>query len=82
MFEKCLTLSTGHMPNDDPDFGTIRTVPHHYGTIVFVADIAALARRVPEWLQPIYKVALHGECTLIMFDRDAEPSDDFKTYDW
>jgi hypothetical protein len=79
MIEKCLTLSTANMP-EDADFGSIRTCPHHYGDIVFVADAAGL--HIPEWFRPIYKVALEAECTLILFDRDAEPSEDFKVYDW
>jgi hypothetical protein len=79
-FEKCLTLSTGHAPNNDPDFGdALRSAPHQYGFIVFVSSAAMV---MPEWLQPIYATAVENSCTLIMFDSDADVLEAFKVFDW
>jgi len=82
MIEKALTLSTAHMPDEEPDFGSIRVAPHQYGFIIFVADIDELALHVPQWLRPLYMEALNYECTLINFDADVSQDDRFKTYEW
>ena len=78
MFEKVLTLSTAHMPETSPEFGTVRTAEHEYGYICFVSDQAV----VPNWLKPIHDYAVEKECTLINFDRDADGVKGWREWEW
>jgi len=84
MIEKVLALSTGHMPNERPRFGSrdLRVLKFEYGYVLFV-NVGHEEEMLSGWLRPIMAHAVKHECTLILFDRDA--SDDpelFKIYDW
>lgn len=86
MVEKCLVLSTAHIPNPyaenslgQPDFGNVTVMDSEYGWAVYVGspDVS------PEWIKPVVRKALNENCALILFDRDADTyPDDFKVYDW
>lgn len=78
--EKVLTLSTAHMPSGDPAFGDIRSVPHHYGALIFLTSDGG--QDVEPWLKDIYKFAVEQGCVMVMFDRDAEVVEGFATYEW
>jgi len=78
--EKVLTLSTAHMPNEDPDFGGVRCLRFEYGNVVFVSEPG---HGEPDWITPAMKLAYENECTLILFDRDCnEDPDLLPTWDW
>jgi hypothetical protein len=78
--EKLLALSTEHMPSGSPDFGELRTIKHGYGYIIFVSE--PQENDIPEWLAPIIMLAYAQNCTLILFDRDANQDPDFQSWDW
>ena len=78
--EKCLTLSTAHMPDTAPYFGDIRSAPHQYGEIVFLASCDE--QSVEPWFKDIYTFAVDQCCALVMFDSDADVIEGFKTYEW
>lgn len=96
--EHCLTVSTAHMPDEDPDFGNTRTVEHcnrhgePVGNFVFLApplgdDLDLLMwvsenDDIPTWLGNLYLHALEHGCRYINFDQDAEILDGFHTYEW
>jgi hypothetical protein len=50
MINKILSLSTGHMPNRDPDFGQFRVTDTKYGYIVWLCEDWEYC---PGWLLPI-----------------------------
>ena len=82
-FEKILTLSTGHMPESSPRFGTCRVLKYEYGYVVWVSFDELLELDSEEWLQKIMKHAWEEDCRLIMFDCGAEMDKDlFPIYDW
>jgi hypothetical protein len=76
--EKTLVLSTGHAPESEATFGSIRTVEHDHGWIVFVCADAV----VPDWFRPILNAALADGCTLVHLDADADEDNRFTLYDW
>lgn len=84
LIEKCLTLSTAHMPPPGheyfDDFG-VRSEPHEYGTFVFFGGWPEV-ENMPAWIRPIYKYARTHKCVIVNFDRDVEACDRFKVYDW
>jgi len=82
--EKVMTLSTGHMPESEPDFGTLRAVPFEFGYIVWVNtyDLEDETDRMPEWLMNAWHLAKSEGCTLIMFDRDVEHIEGLPKWDW
>lgn len=78
-----LDLSTAHMPEEDPDFGEVRTAPHEYGYVVWVTDPDPQTKdKIPSWLYPIIEAAYRSECVLINFDRDADTVEAFQKHDW
>lgn len=90
-YEGVLAISTGHVPppgsyrgrpGEDVDFGGEdgpRVLKFKHGWILFVTqDIESCS----DWLVPIMKYAVELECTLILFDADANQNPDFKEYDW
>jgi|APSaa5957512493_1039668.scaffolds.fasta_scaffold00128_11 hypothetical protein len=84
-----LSLSTGHMPSNDPDFGDLRTIEStgklgSYGYLVFVQVLEAdeLGEHLPEWLIPVWKMALECGARLIEFDRDENVYDHLPKYEW
>jgi len=85
--ENMLVLSTGHTPPtmtaEMPDFGALRNTDHEYGWIVFVAsvDLEDLGE-IPIWIRPIWALARERDCSIILFDRDADRIPYFKLYDW
>lgn len=80
MIEKVLALSTGHMPQERPRFGDVRVLKFEYGYVLFVVQDV---KDVAEWLRPIMGHATKHECTLLLFDRDANDDPElFKLYDW
>lgn len=81
MIEKILTLSTGHMPNPEPDFGKFRTVGHEYGAMVFLTALED-GEGVPEWMLPICRAAEENGCVAILFDRDVPVEETFPSFDW
>ena len=84
--EKCLTLSTAHMPDTAPDFGDHRSCTHEYGCIVFLTGDyhvdESLCLFVEPWFREIYKHAVDKGCTYIVFDCDEPVVEGFKTYEW
>ena len=72
MIEKMLTLSTAHAPVD-PGFGDLRSVPFDYGFVVWVEQPD---NSMPTWLFFVMEWAWDEGCTLVMFDRDGEVSED------
>ena len=79
MIEKCLTLSTAHMPEPDPTFG-VRAEAHEYGTLVFIGG--AKRDGIDPWFLPIYHAARRRGCVMVNFDVDVETCDEFKAYEW
>jgi hypothetical protein len=78
--EKVLALSTAHMPDERPDFGSIRNVEHEYGFVLFVD--ADPREGEPEWIGPTMKAAREQECTLVLFDRDCDEAPKLPSWDW
>jgi len=76
-----LELSTAHLPDSDPDFGSCLVSDTRYGFIVFPIHTEYIGS-LPDWIQPIIRFAFDNGCSLIHFDRDAEEDSQFKTYDW
>lgn len=75
-----LDLSTGHIPLEklerhveDLDVGQ-RCQAHEHGWIVFI-DGDADNIDIPEWFQPIHKLAKASGCMLVNFDKDADQTD-------
>ena len=77
MIEKVLTLSTGHLPCDKPDFGRACGFKFDSGYAVFVIEC-----EIPQWLAPVMDTALSNDCILILFDRDAAIKEEFRQYEW
>ena len=77
MKESVLVLSATHMPNTDPDFGSLRAIPFEYGFVVG----CRVDHTTPWWIKSVMEHA-YNDCTLIMFDRDAEVCDQFPSWDW
>jgi hypothetical protein len=77
-----LDLSTAHMPSTSPFFGDLRVLDFEYGYVVFVSPAWLEGETAEEWLLPIMRKAVAEDCTVILFDRDAEKDEEFKTYDW
>lgn len=80
-----LDLSTAHMPAAEREAftGSVRHVEHEHGWIVFVygdLEPEETAELVPEWLLPIWQVALAADCILINFDADGDVHDGFPVY--
>jgi len=86
MIAQMLDLSTGHCPNQNPDFGDARWVEHECGWVVWVSQAGFEGGPdvdIPAWLYPIMGKALELEnCVLIHFHQDADISPEFKVYDW
>ncbi len=81
--EKILDLSTVHMSSSNPEFGDIRAQAHDYGFIVWVRDVSGDDdEKLADWFLPILKEAQRCECTLILFDQDAEIHEGLPTFDW
>jgi len=83
--EKCLVISTAHMPFDDPVFGDVRTAKHQYGTIAFLPSRdcdSGLPRMVDPWFRPVLLLAWEMDCTMVVFDRDAVEIDSLKKWEW
>lgn len=76
-----LDLSTAHVPNEDPDFGGLRTIAHKYGWIVF-CPISDTDINIPNWIRPHLMVAWRHDCILINFDQAAETYDTLPTWEW
>lgn len=74
-----LDLSTRHVPNSKPDFGSLRVEEHEYGWVVWTMSDWD---ECPGWLIPILEKANKLDCQLILFDVDADECDDLPTYDW
>lgn len=81
MIEKVMVLSTAHMPNDEPEFGSIRHCNHQYGAFVFLGDYESIGGLCP-WLKPIVTLAMEKECSMVMFDRDAETVNGLEAWEW
>jgi len=79
MIEKTLTLSTAHMPCNEPDFGDLRYESHEFGYIVFFCTFSS---KTPDWLRTITEYCSATNCTLINFDCDADIVPQFQAYDW
>lgn len=84
MIEKALVLSTchvhpGQMNGDTLNTGGLRSFSHEYGWVIFVYPKCP---NVPEWLRAIHSRAVKKHCTMILFDRDANSSKKFRSYDW
>ena len=79
MKESVLVLSTAHMLDTDPDFGDLRAISFEYGFIVWVKE---QDYRTPWWINSVMEYAWNEGCTLIMFDRDGEVSEQFPCWSW
>ena len=78
VFGTTLVLSTGHMPESEPDFGHFRKTEHEFGWMVWISPVAIS----PLWLRPAVQYALKNSCTMILFDRDALKVDHLQLWDW
>ena len=78
-FHMMMDLSTAHMPQTNPDFGSVRNVSHEYGYVVWLTDSDDDGA---QWLKPILAIARKHKCLLINFDSDAATFDGLKTYEW
>lgn len=86
MIEKCLALSTCHVPpsafrsSEALDTGALRSSDHCYGWVVFVYEGCP---KIPKWIKPIHDYAVKEQVSVILFDRDANRYEElFKSYDW
>ena len=82
MIRPCLDLSTAHMPSTSPNFGQARHVGTGYGYVVWVTGEKGKIPPVPGWLVEIMAYAIQQDCLLVNFDRDAESTDLFRTWEW
>ena len=79
--EKCLVISTAHMPEEDPSFGDVRTVNHQYGIIAFLPSKdcdSGFPGMVDPWFRPVVMLAREMDCTMVCFDHDALNIDSLK----
>lgn len=85
-FQIVLDLSTAHMPESDPDWGSLRVAVHEYGAVVFVLsdreDLDFEHEDEPEWIRPAMALARKHDCLLVNFDRDGEVCEDLPTWEW
>ena len=79
MIEKMLVLSTAHLPNSDPDFEDLRSVPFEYGFVVWVEQPD---NSMSSWLYLVMEWARDEGASLVMFDRDGEVSEDLPRWSW
>lgn len=85
MIEKILVLSTAHMPESEPDFGSTRVLYGEHDCVIPLPRFDDDEDWTPwfaDWQIPIVVYALNQECTYIAFDRDADIDDQFETYNW
>lgn len=88
--QRMIDVSTHHMPEGehlDLNAGESRAVPHENGWIVFVDgglkdDVDRFVNEVPEWLRPVYRLALETESMLINFDKDGPLVAGLPTWEW
>ena len=80
--ETSLALSTGHMPESEPDFGPATTATYMEGVFVLVSEHFVENPYSPGWLIPIMKEAIEKKCSCIHFDMDAPFDNRFSIYDW
>jgi len=81
-YKRLLDLSTAHIPNTAPCFGPARIREFEYGYVVWVVNPKYDKWETAEWLRPIMEHAYDNDCMLILFDKDADTVEEFKTYDW
>ena len=79
--EKVLCLSTAHMPDTEPDWGSLRVAEHYYGFIVFVTTEGPVEGE-PEWAESVMKLAREQGCLLIEFDEANMELDSLPKWDW
>ena len=72
--KRILELSNIHIPGADPDWGDLKVKDHEYGWVVWVYDPDDSLS--PDWMKPIMKLAYQKNCSLILFDCDAEEWED------
>ena len=83
--EKILVLSTGHMPEAEPDFGSIRVIKYEYGYIITSVnkEYIEVVEPCPSWIKPILNLCHYKhKVDMLMFDRDGNEESDLETYDW
>lgn len=73
-----LDLSTNHAPEENPDWGDLRVVPHEYGWVVFVDNEAEL----PDWIKPAHHKAHSSGCMIINFDAAGDVLEDLPKWEW
>jgi len=78
---KFLVLSTAHMPNSNPKFGTLRVVEHECGYLLF-SSLGYPTPDAPQWLKPILALAVSRGCRYINFDRDAPSVEGLEEWEW
>ena len=76
--EMAMVLSTAHMPESSPDFGSHLIC--NSSEVAFVST--GRVESTPEWLVPIVDYADKHQFSWIIFDCDGIKSDQFKTYEW
>lgn len=79
MIEKVLTLSTAHVPGENPNFGALRYCEHEYGWVVF---LGSEDQPVPVWLRDIVWYAQKNDCFAVHFDADGPIEKSLRTYQW
>jgi len=79
MIEKIFVLSTAHMPESNPDFGSLRVLQGEYEHIVAGT---ATCRFTVVWCIPIMEQARADGCTYVCFEADADIDDRFVIYEW
>ena len=79
MIEKIMVLSTAHMPEREPDFGSLRVLQ---GTYEHIVPCVGRADTSTAWWVPIMEQALADGCTYLCFEADADTDDRFEIYEW
>ena len=75
--QKCLDLSTAHIPSSEPDWGEVVALRYEHGWVVFTQVWGE-----PSWLSPVFGIAEHLGCTLVKFDCDGPERDDLEKWEW
>lgn len=84
MIEITVYLSTLHVPTgDSSDFRGCKYRDHDEGWLVYIDRNLTgfdFDRRIPLWLQPIYKYAQQAGAAMINFDSEAEEDSAFEVW--
>lgn len=78
-YSNMIDCSTSHV-HPSLDWGGERIVGHEHGWTLFVRGGIDVESSVVEWLQPLYRLALAGDCMVINFDTSGKSLDGIPVY--